>query len=586
MKRSLVQLYLSLFALSFSCSSIADTTLASSTSKINPNALYGAWPSNNGSAQNLDVATSDKLLNVNNVANLTLKFTTFMPDPLGMGQNAVQSTPVVADGIIYVAEAGGTIKAYSEADGHQIFSTVIYDANDSSGQPEFIDESPVLTKQYLFIAGKQMHKLDRFTGLEVATPQLYDPSGVSLINGDVQPSQLIVAGNKVIYGVSFGDETHGNGANFDLAHGRIIAFNQSDLSIAWSLDTTNVNGVQYGPGASTFAGGGVDEKRHLLFMPTGNNYAPPISPLSNSLLAIDYNSGKVVWSYQYSANDLWGNGGNNVDYDGIHDADVHGHPQVFSLQLIPGVALSTIDLVGCRGKDGTYRIFTRDQIPGAKVLPIAQVQLDPMTQVDGAIQVDPAIANDTLYVVSESWVGIPGDPVYPTGPHYSLDYGVIKYGQFGFLLGHLGEAIATVRAIDLRKLVIYGINQLLLGKQKPTCVGSAPFVPDVNPSGDNICQGTLPSNIVKWTTVIPGLVPLNSSGVAYDNGVLFIPGGIAGKMYMLNTNNGSIIASMASNPIAPIPAVGGIAIDNGKVIVPFGVYFGSLKNAIPYGGIS
>ncbi len=549
-------------------------------------ALYGQWPSNNASAQNLNVTPNDNKLNINNVASLTLQFTTFALDPLGLGLNGVQSTPVIADGIIYIAEAGGTVKAYSEADGHQVWSTVLYESNDVPSAPEFFDESPILTKKYLFIAGKQMHKLDRMTGSEVVTPRLYDSSAANLPHGDVQPSQLIIAGDKVIYGVSFGDETKGNGLNFDAAHGRFIAFNQSDLSIAWRFDTTLINGVQYGPGASTYSGGGVDEKRHLFFMGTGNNYAPPISPLSNSIVAIDYNTGKLVWSYQYTANDLWGDGGNNIGYDGIHDSDVNGHPQVFSLQLVQGAPLSTVDLVGARGKDGTYRIFTRDQIPGAKVLPIAQIQLDPMTQVNGAIQADPVISDSMMYVVSESWRGIANDPTYPLGPHYSLDLGALNYGPFPFLLGHIGEVDATVRAIDLRQLVIYGIKQLLQGNQKPVCVGTYSFVPAINPSGDNICQGTLPSNIVKWTSVLPGVVPLSSSGLTYDNGVLFIPGGITGQFTMINTNNGATIATMASNPYAPIPALGGIAIDNGKVVVPFGVFFGDLAGAVPYGGIS
>lgn len=77
----------------------------------------------------------------------------------------------------------------------------------------------------------------------------------------------------------------------------------------------NPNGVpRWGP-----AGGGVwnsptiDPKNHALYIGTGDAYTEPAPPTTDGLMAINLDTGKVLWSVQDTENDAWlsgcGNGG-------------------------------------------------------------------------------------------------------------------------------------------------------------------------------------------------------------------------------------------------------------------------------------
>lgn len=77
----------------------------------------------------------------------------------------------------------------------------------------------------------------------------------------------------------------------------------------------NPNGVQlYGP-----AGGGIwdsptiDPLRNALYIGTGDAVTPPLSPLTDAILALDLRTGKVLWSYVTTGEDLFmgGCGGPN-----------------------------------------------------------------------------------------------------------------------------------------------------------------------------------------------------------------------------------------------------------------------------------
>ena len=49
----------------------------------------------------------------------------------------------------------------------------------------------------------------------------------------------------------------------------------------------------------------IDTKRNVLYVGTGNNFAPPATALSDSLLALDLDTGAVRWSHQVTGNDIW-----------------------------------------------------------------------------------------------------------------------------------------------------------------------------------------------------------------------------------------------------------------------------------------
>ncbi len=576
--------------------------------------LYGDWPAVNINGFNLNVAP-DTVLKASNIANIV------NIDPnnlLGLisfnnsfdSSQAVNSTPVIADGIVYYATGGGVLKAV-KVDGTQLHPACNLQLTiEDNTTHEYFDSSPVLTKDFVFVAGRMMHKINRATCTEIAkhlysdnttfTNATFNNDPTSVFFDQILASQVMIAGDKVIYAIGYNDEGGGGTTAisnlYPVSHGMVIAYNQSDLSIAWSIDLSMIGSdgkptsTVFGPGISSFGGGGVDPVRHLFFIGTGNQYstAPPsgplptVSPISDSLLAINYDTGKIVWFYQYQNHDTWGGAGSDTSGNGKRDTDVSGHPQIFSVQLIPGLPFTSIDLVGSRGKDGTYRIFTRDQIPG-HVLPIAQVLADPTTLLDGGIQFDPVINNGILYLGSIAVID-------SNLVHNSLDFYEPLENPFGLL----NVATTTFRAIDLQKLVVYGIGQLLSGNTTtPVClVPASKLNPNVTLSGSPSCTGLLPSNIVKWTTPITPMLSVSSSGMTYDNGVL-IQASTAGEIHLINAATGAVIST--PNPLVPaplvkyldagtaasynsiglkgIPTVGGISAVNGKLFVPVGIFF-------------
>ena len=58
-------------------------------------------------------------------------------------------------------------------------------------------------------------------------------------------------------------------------------------------------------GASVWAAVTIDEKRRRIYLGTGDNYSNPSTDTSDSILALDLDSGKTVWSYQRLAGDAW-----------------------------------------------------------------------------------------------------------------------------------------------------------------------------------------------------------------------------------------------------------------------------------------
>jgi polyvinyl alcohol dehydrogenase (cytochrome) len=71
--------------------------------------------------------------------------------------------------------------------------------------------------------------------------------------------------------------------------------------------TKNSVGTQlYGPaGGAIWNTPTIDTRRNVLYVGTGNNFAPPATELSDSLLALDLNTGAIRWSRQVTENDIW-----------------------------------------------------------------------------------------------------------------------------------------------------------------------------------------------------------------------------------------------------------------------------------------
>ncbi len=72
------------------------------------------------------------------------------------------------------------------------------------------------------------------------------------------------------------------------------------------LGKTPVGTPRWGPsGAGVWGAPTVDAARKLLYVATGDNYSPPATAGSDSVMALELSSGRVAWSRQVTANDAF-----------------------------------------------------------------------------------------------------------------------------------------------------------------------------------------------------------------------------------------------------------------------------------------
>jgi polyvinyl alcohol dehydrogenase (cytochrome) len=98
--------------------------------------------------------------------------------------------------------------------------------------------------------------------------------------------------------------------------GSVVAYDAASGTRRWQRYTIDEAPQESGvtrAGTKIFAPSGaaiwntstVDVKRGLLYVGTGNNYTGPANGRSNSVLAMDLKSGRIVWSWQVATGDAW-----------------------------------------------------------------------------------------------------------------------------------------------------------------------------------------------------------------------------------------------------------------------------------------
>jgi polyvinyl alcohol dehydrogenase (cytochrome) len=98
--------------------------------------------------------------------------------------------------------------------------------------------------------------------------------------------------------------------------GSLTALRISDGSTAWKTylvpdaarrtGTTSTGTAAWGPsGVGVWSTPTLDLKRRRLYVTTGNNYSLPATPMSDSIVALDLDSGRILWSTQALPNDVY-----------------------------------------------------------------------------------------------------------------------------------------------------------------------------------------------------------------------------------------------------------------------------------------
>jgi polyvinyl alcohol dehydrogenase (cytochrome) len=103
------------------------------------------------------------------------------------------------------------------------------------------------------------------------------------------------------------------------SRGSVVALDAASGKVLWKTYTiaetpqptkkSKTGAQMYGPsGAGVWSTPTFDEKRNTLYVATGDNYSDPTSATSDSVLALDAATGRILWSRQLTANDAFNNG--------------------------------------------------------------------------------------------------------------------------------------------------------------------------------------------------------------------------------------------------------------------------------------
>lgn len=239
------------------------------------------------------------------VARLKLKWAFGFP-----GATSAYGQPAVAGGRLFVGSAGGTVYALDAQTGctywtfqaAQTVRTAISLAPYSGGHAVYFGDAhstayavDAATGALLWKTRVDEHPFSHITG----SPMLFE--GKLYVPVSTGAEEFVAAGDPKYQCCT--------------ARGSVVALDARNGERLWKTYTipepkpTRVNsaGTQLmGPsGVSVWSAPTVDAQRKVLYVGTGNEHSGPETTASDAVLAIDMETGKVLWSKQLTLSDHW-----------------------------------------------------------------------------------------------------------------------------------------------------------------------------------------------------------------------------------------------------------------------------------------
>ena len=276
---------------------------------------WNGWSpgSSNARFQSGDVAR----LTVDQVRGLKLKWA------FGFDGDVTAFAPVtVIDGHLFVGSAGGLVHAMRAQTGCLEW---VFQANAPVRSPVVV--APAGSRHALLFGDMTgwFYAIDVETGKLIWKVQVESHESTRLTGGPA------VYDGVVYVPVASWEETRSGDPDYACCtfRGSVVALHISDGKQLWKTYMTDPpveNGKSargtpnFGPsGVGVWSAPTIDAKRKLLYVATGDNYSAPATETSDAVLALDMESGRIVWSRQLTANDIFsgacGRGGCGPDFD-------------------------------------------------------------------------------------------------------------------------------------------------------------------------------------------------------------------------------------------------------------------------------
>jgi polyvinyl alcohol dehydrogenase (cytochrome) len=256
---------------------------------------------------------SDAALTSAQVSALKLKWAFGFPDDV-----TAFGAPSIVNGTLFVGSAAGTVQSLDRKSGciHWIFQ--------ADGPVRSTTVGVRKGANYSLVFGDQIgwvYSLDAKTG-RLNWKKRIEAHEATRLTG----SPAVYDGIVFVPAASW-EETRAIDPQYVCCtfRGSVTALRATDGTILWKTylvdppkktGTTKAGVDQMGPsGAGVWSSPTVDTKRGVLYITTGDNYSYPATATSDAVMALDLKSGRIVWSQQTTANDVYnsacGGGGAN-----------------------------------------------------------------------------------------------------------------------------------------------------------------------------------------------------------------------------------------------------------------------------------
>ena len=297
---------------------------------------YSGWNTYAGSKDGLRYSSNDQI-NASNVVKLKVAWTFSSGDKDTNNRTQIQCNPIMINGILYGTTPRVKLFALNAATGKQkwIFDPASEDTSARNNPSAFFkvtrgvvfwqDENGA-NQRIIYSVGSRTYAISAADGKPIRTfgqngyidltknidrePGTYNPYLSNTTPGIVY-KDLIIMGTRV-------------SEEADAAPGTIRAFDVRTGELRWMFHTIphpGEIGYETWPdkdawkklgAANNWAGMAVDEKRGIVYVPTGSvggdfygGIRKGQNLYANSLLALDASSGKYLWHFQIIHHDLW-----------------------------------------------------------------------------------------------------------------------------------------------------------------------------------------------------------------------------------------------------------------------------------------
>ncbi|MEZ4333820.1 MAG: PQQ-binding-like beta-propeller repeat protein [Myxococcota bacterium] len=268
-----------------------------------------AYPSWGGTPRNLRSLPDDGGLTPAEVERLAVAWVVAFPEA-----SQLRSQPTAAGGALFVGSHDGAVYALDQATGctrwqykaaTEVRSAVTLDvARGEGGAPR--------VRAVFGDRAANVYVLDAETGAELWARSV-DPHPNAAITGSITAHD-----GRLFVPISSNDDVNAMDPSYPCCDhsGAVVALDATTGERLWRTATieaparvtgrTPIGTAIRGPsGASVWNTPTVDAARGLLYVGTGNNHSRPATDRSDSVLALELATGRVVWTYQAQAQDAW-----------------------------------------------------------------------------------------------------------------------------------------------------------------------------------------------------------------------------------------------------------------------------------------